>query len=374
MHINRLSQLTEQAIARGFDALALVPGPNLFYLTGLSFHLSERPVVLFLPVDRPPVIVAPAFEAVKVEDTSIEMQVFPYTDEEGHTAAFQSACAALELADSLLGVEAFKMRLVEARLLERYAPGCRLLPAEELLAEQRMRKEERELEHMRRAILITESALRATMQQARAGMTELEVAALLRAEMLQAGAETVAFVIVQGGPNAASPHAVPGDRPIEPGDTIIIDCGVTVGGYNSDITRTFFCKGKSSGTFAIGALDEEMANVYEIVRAANAAGRAAVRPGVPAEAVDRAARAVIEEAGYGEYFIHRTGHGLGLEVHEPPYIVVGNERLLEPGMTFTVEPGIYLPGRGGVRIEDDVLVTPDGAESLTTFPRELVAL
>ncbi|MEA3342518.1 MAG: Xaa-Pro peptidase family protein, partial [Chloroflexota bacterium] len=343
---------------------ALVPGPNLFYFTGLSFHLSERPILLLLPTDRAPALVAPGFEALKAEGAPVEMEVFPYTDEEGYKPAFENACAALGLAGCTIGAETFTMRLVEARLLERYAPGCRLLPAEELLAEQRMRKDDHELAHMRRAIAITETALGATMQQVRAGMTELEVVALLSAQMLQAGAETISFIIVQGGPNAASPHAVPGDRPIQPGDTILIDCGVTVGGYNSDITRTF----------CIGALDEEMARVYEIVRAANTAGRAVVRPGAPAEAIDQAARAVIEEAGYGEYFIHRTGHGLGLEVHEPPYIVAGNERLLETGMTFTVEPGIYLPGRGGVRIEDDVLVTPDGAESLTTFPRELVTL
>jgi len=364
MHINRLSQLTEQTVAHGLDAVALVPGPNLFYFTGLSFHLSERPILLLLPTGRAPALVAPGFEALKAESAPVEIEVFPYTDEEGYEPAFENACAALGLAGCTIGAEAFKMRLVEARLLERYAPGCRLLPVEELLAEQRMRKDDHELAQMRRAIAITETALRATMQQVRAGMTELEAAALLRAEMLQAGAETISFVIVQGGPNAASPHAVPGDRPIRPGDTIIIDCGVTVGGYNSDITRTS----------VIGALDDEMAKVYKIVRASNAAGRAAVRPGVPAEAVDQAARTVIEEAGYGEYFIHRTGHGLGLEVHEPPYILAGNERLLKPGMTFTVEPGVYLPGRGGVRIEDDVLVTPDGVESLTTFPRELVAL
>ena len=364
MYTNRLSRLIEQAGASGLDALALVPGPNLFYLTGLSFHLSERPILLLLPVGRAPVLVAPGFEALKAEGSALEMEVFPYTDEEGHETAFQSACDALELGGRVVGAEAFTMRLVEARLLEKCAPSCHIVPAEDVLAELRMHKDEHELAHMRRAITITETALQATMQQARAGMSELQVAALLRAEMLRAGAETIAFVIVQGGPNAASPHAVPGDRPIQPGETIIIDCGVTVGGYNSDITRTF----------SIGALDEEMAEVYEIVRAANAAGRAAVRPGVPAEAVDRAARAVIEEAGYGEYFIHRMGHGLGLEVHEPPYIVAGNERLLEPGMTFTIEPGVYLPGRGGVRIEDDVVITAAGGESLTTFPRELVAL
>ena len=364
MHKNRLSRLAELTTAHGMDALALVPGPNLFYLTGLSFHLSERPILLLLPVDRPPALVAPGFEALKAESAPVEMQTFPYSDEEGYKHAFQRACAALELADCLIGVEAFTMRLVEARLLERYAPGSRLLPAEDALAELRMRKDEQELAQMRRAIAITETALQATAQQIRAGMTEMQVTALLSTEMLQAGAETIAFIIVQGGPDAASPHAVPGDRPIQPGETIIVDCGVTVGGYNSDITRTF----------SIGPLDEEMEQVYRVVQAANAAGRAAARPGVPAEAVDRAARAVIEEAGYGEYFIHRTGHGLGLEVHEPPYIVAGNSLLLEPGMTFTVEPGIYLPERGGVRIEDDVLVTSDGAESLTTFPRQLAPL
>ena len=365
MYTKRLSRLIERATAHGLDALALVPGPNLFYLTGLSFHLSERPIVALLPVDAPPVIVLPALEAVKVEQTTVVLDVFPYTDEEGYTPAFQSACAALVLADSSIGVEPLRMRLLEVRLLERHAPGCQLVPAGEVLTEQRMRKDEYELEQMRRAIAVTEAALRTTMRQVRAGMTERQVAALLMVEMLQAGGEAMAFPpIVVAGPNAASPHATPTDRPIQMGETIIVDCGATVGGYAADITRTF----------ALGALQPELARVHEVVRAANAAGRAAAGPGTPAEQVDRAARAVIKEAGYGEYFIHRTGHGLGLETHEPPFIVAGNERPLEPGMTFTVEPGIYLPGRGGVRIEDDVLVTPTGAESLTTFPRPLIDL
>jgi len=361
----RLDRLVEQAAARGFDALALMPGPNLFYLTGLSLHLSERPVVAFVPVGRPPAIVLPALEASKVERTTVELEPFPYTDEEGHTTAFQSACASLALANCIIGVEALRMRLLEVRLLEQYGPGCQLLLAEEVLSELRMCKDEHELAHMRRAIAVTEAALQATMHRARAGMTEREVAALLTVEMLQAGGEEMAFSpIVVAGPNAASPHATPSDRPIQPGETIVVDCGTTVGGYAADITRTF----------VLGALEAEMAQVYDVVRAANAAGRAAAGPGVPAEEVDRAARAVIEEAGYGDYFIHRTGHGLGLEVLEPPFIVAGNKRPLEPGMTFTVEPGVYLPGRGGVRIEDDVLVTPTGAESLTTFPRELISL
>jgi len=363
MHTTRLDRLIEPAVAHGLDALALVPGPNLFYLTGLSFHLSERPVVALVPVDGPPAIVLPALEAVKVAQAADELEAFPYTDEEGHTRAFQKACAAVELADCVVGVEALQMRLLEVRLLERYAPGCTLVPAEEVLGELRVCKDAPELAHMRRAIDVTETALRATMGgQVRAGMTEQAVAALLKIEMLRAGGEGLSFPpIVVAGPNSASPHATPSERPIQPGDAIVVDCGATAGGYAADITRTF----------VVGELEPELARVYEVVLAANAAGRAAAGPGVPAEAVDQAARAVIEAAGYGEYFIHRTGHGLGLEVHEPPYIVAGNQRPLEPGMTFTVEPGIYLPGRGGVRIEDDVVVTPGGAESLTTFPREL---
>jgi Xaa-Pro dipeptidase len=357
--------MIEQGIASGLDALALVPGPNLYYLTGLSFHLSERPIVALFPMDGMPAIVLPALEAPKVAPLSAVLRAYPYTDEEGHTSAFQQACAALELADSVIGAEALRMRLVEARLLERYAPGCQIMDGDAVLAKLRARKDLDELALMRYAIAVTEHALEAAMRQVSAGMMEREVVAILKVEMLQAGAEGMAFgPSVVAGPNAASPHATPGERPIEAGETIVVDCGASVGGYAADITRTF----------AIGGLEPELAQIYDIVRAANEAGRAAVGPGVPAQEIDRAARAVIEEVGYGECFIHRTGHGLGLEIHEPPYIVAGNEEPLVPGMTFTVEPGIYLPGLGGVRIEDDVVVTADGGHSLTTFRREFIPL
>jgi len=365
MYKQRLSRLMEQASVYKFDALALVPGPNLFYFTGLSFHLSERPIVLLFPVGRSPAIVAPLFETDKLKDAPFDIEAFTYTDEEGYTQAFQDAYAALGLAERVVAAEALQMRMVELRLLERFALGCRIVPAEDALAELRMRKDAHELEQMRRAVAVTEAALEATMRRARVGMTEKELAGILMAEMLRAGAEGYSFSpIVGSGPNAAVGHATPSDRAIQEGETIVIDCGNAVGGYVSDITRTF----------VLGELEPEMARIYETIRAANAAGREAARPGVTAESVDQAARAVVEEAGYGEYFHHRTGHGLGLEVHEPPYIIAGNDRVLEEGMTFTIEPGIYLPGRGGVRIEDDVVITADGSESLTTFPRELTPL
>lgn len=365
MDKQRLRRLQEEAGQKGLDCVVLVPGANLFYLTGLSFHLSERPVLAFFPVDAPPAILLPALEAPKLKDAARALQAYPYTDEEGPALAFHQVCAALELAEARIGAEGLRMRLMEARYLERYAPGCQLVPADEVMAALRVEKDNEELGRMRRAVTVVEAALRATLSQLRVGMTEREVAGLLMVEILRAGGEGLPFEpIVVAGPNAASPHAVPSDRPIRAGETVVIDCGTTVGGYISDITRTV----------AIGGLPEEMVRVYEAVREANAAGRARARPGVAAQEVDRAARAVIGEAGYGKFFVHRTGHGLGLETHEPPYIVEGNREPLRPGMTFTIEPGVYLPGRGGVRIEDDIVITPGGAESLTAFPRELMIL
>jgi Xaa-Pro aminopeptidase len=197
-----------------------------------------------------------------------------------------------------------------------------------------------------------------------AGRRELDVAADLAESLRAHGHETVEFTIVGSGPNGASPHHEAGEREIRPGDAVVLDFGGRMAGYCSDITRTV----------VVGEPEPELVRVHGIVRAAQQAGVEAVAPGVPCEAVDAAARAVIEEAGFGEAFMHRTGHGIGLDVHEPPYIVAGNRTPLEPGMTFSVEPGIYLAGRFGVRIEDIVAVTRDGVERLNEAPRELATV
>jgi Xaa-Pro dipeptidase len=356
--MKRIEQMAQLAESRGLDALALMPGPNLFYATGLSFFVSERPVVALCPVDAPPAFVLPEFEASKA--TSAGFEVFTYTDEEGYTLAFHEACATLELADALLGVEALRMRLLEARILQRYAPGVELVPADDLFAELRMVKSGAELDAMRRAVAAAELAFTLWIPQLRVGMTEREAAARLIAALLSNGADALAFdPIVCGGPNGAMPHAHPAHRPFQPGDWVVVDWGAVVDGYDSDLTRMV----------VFGEPTGELADVHEIVLRANEAGRAAVVPGVEAQVVDMAARAVIAAAGYGAQFTHRTGHGLGLEAHEPPYIVAGNAQPLAPGMTFTVEPGIYLEGVGGIRIEDDVVVTPEGVQTLTTLPR-----
>jgi Xaa-Pro dipeptidase len=360
MDLERLERLASQVQSQGLDCLALVPGANLFYLTGLSFHLGDRPTVAFFRPDRPPALILPALETLKLGELP-EVQLFPWTDEEGFVGAFRRAGSELGLAGARIGVEAFTMRVIEARLLEESAPGCRLLPADGVVSVLRMRKDAEELDRMRRAAGLAQDAMAITLQQFRPGMIEREVAAILKIALLEAGAQNVSFdPIVSGGPNSANPHASPSDRPVGLGEYLLFDWGVYVDGYASDITRTF----------PVGEMEPEMRRIYELVQEANAAGRAAVRPGVTCSQVDAAARQVIEQGGYGERFTHRTGHGLGLQVHEPPFIVAGNEMVLEPGMTFTIEPGIYLPGRGGVRIEDDVVVTRDGCESLTTFARD----
>jgi Xaa-Pro dipeptidase len=365
MFKTRLRRLITLQSARSLDCAALMPGPSLRYLTGLTMHPSERPTLALFPLQSSPALILPLLETQGLsEKLPFEMRLFPYTDEDGPQGAFEAAAAALELAGKRIGVEFLQMRVLELRRLEQVAPGCRVLAFEAFLQELRACKDDSELEQMRRAIRITETALSAAIAQVHPGQTEEEIATELRVEMLRAGAEEVAFIIVVAGPRTASPHVNPSSRPLEREDVLIVDCGAVCGGYVADITRTF----------AVGEIPAELERVYAVVQAANEAGRAAVRPGIAAQEVDRATRRVIAEAGYGDHFIHRTGHGLGLEVHEPPYIVEGNEELLQPGMTFTVEPGVYVPGLGGVRIEDDVVVTPTGAETLTTYPRELIHL
>lgn len=355
--MNRIANMLTLAAAEHLDAIALVPGPNLFYLTGLSFHLSERPTVGLFPLDQPPALILPALEASKGSGFTL----FPYTDAAGYEMAFQQAMTALQLTGARLGVETHRMRLWEARILEHHAPQAQLLPADKLLATQRMSKEPQEIAAMRRAVQVAEDAFRAWLPQLHAGMTEKEAAARLITALLTGGADSLAFdPIVASGPHGALPHAVAGDRPFQPGDWIVVDWGAKVDGYDSDITRMVTC----------GAPTGKLVEIHRLVCQANAAGRDAVRPGVTAGQVDAATRAVIESAGYGPEFMHRTGHGLGLEAHEPPFIVAGSETKLIPGMTFTVEPGIYLAGLGGIRMEDDVMVSVTGVETLTTLPRE----
>jgi Xaa-Pro dipeptidase len=271
--------------------------------------------------------------------------------------------AFLKLNGKSIGVEPRQMRLLEFRLVESGAPASGFPDASAVVSSLRIRKDADEVEAMRKAVQVAQSALESTIPLIKAGMTEKELASELVIQLLKHGSQSeMPFApIVSTGPNGANPHASPSDRKIQPGDLLVVDWGAAVDGYVSDLTRTF----------AVGEVEAEYRQIHQVVLEANAAGRAAGKPGVPCAAVDRAAREVIEKAGYGQYFTHRTGHGVGMEGHEEPYMRGDNLQVLEPGMAYTVEPGIYLPDRNGVRIEDNVVITDTGAVCLSDMPREL---
>ncbi len=360
----RLAQLMGQ---HKINTIALNPGPTLTYLTGLEFHLMERPTVLLYQRGHKPLMILPRLEMIKLESVDFPMHTIPFDDDPATWPdAFKAAFKHMNLEGSRIGVESTRMRFLELNYLQQAAPTSTFVPGEHVLGDLRSIKEDFEIEEMRRAVKIAQNSLKSILPTIREGSTEKDIAAALTMELLRLGSDTeLPFSpIVASGPNSANPHAVPTDRKLTSGDLLVIDWGARVNGYCSDLTRTF----------GIGSIDPELEFVHKTVLKANTAGRDEGTPGIAAGEVDRAARDVIENAGYGKFFTHRTGHGLGMEEHETPYIFAGNSVNLEPGMTYTVEPGIYIPGKGGVRIEDDMVVTTDGSESLSDFPRELTLL
>jgi Xaa-Pro dipeptidase len=364
MHTKRLKKFTDLMKKSGLAGMALNPGPTLTYLTGMSFHLMERPTVLLISQAGSAAMVLPGLEQGKLVPESAVFKAFTYGDDPASwSATFFQAGAWLNITEGEIGVVPTRMRFLELSFLRPALPGLGFVDGALAVAGLRMEKEPEEIDKMREAARIAQQALYATLNAGCAGMTEKEIANRLVIELLMAGSEPqLPFPpIVAIGENSANPHATPTDRQLQEGDLLLIDWGASFEGYFSDITRTF----------AFGQVDPELVKIGEIVLEANQAGREAGKPGVDAGAVDRAARSVISGAGYGEAFIHRTGHGLGLEAHEAPFIYSENDLMLSTGMTFTVEPGIYLEGKGGVRIEDDVFVTDIELEPLTDFPRQV---
>ncbi len=367
IHQKRQETLRDLLKNSDLDGVGLNPGPDLSYLTGLDFHLMERPVIGIFPSSGDPVFILPELEGAKIASLPFTIKPFLFNeDPETWTDVFQAALLEADLITGKLGIIPRRLRLLEQNYLLSAAPGISIESAQPILTQMRRIKSEDEIKFMGEAIRIAECALSSTIMAIKPGVTEKEIAGRLVGRLLQEGSdpELPFFPIVSFGENAANPHATPTNRTLNSGDIILIDWGASHQGYFSDITRVF----------AMGDLRPEIDQIAKFVQDANAAARAAVKPGVPASAVDHAARQVIEDAGYGEYFFHRTGHGLGLEVHEEPNISKFDQTILEPGMTFTIEPGIYLPKRGGVRIEDNIVVTEDGGLSLTSAPRDLIQL
>ncbi len=364
MTLARLNNLTASMRTSKLDAVILNPGPTLTYLTGVHFHLMERPVVLFVAPGQDPVLVLPELELPKMELFPYKVQAVAYGENPSEWEnAFRKAAQALGLDGKRIGVEPRQLRLLEFSHVKAGAPESEFPDASNVLSMLRLKKDKAEVDSMRRAVKIAQDALEATIPLIKIGMTERELSSELVMQLLKNGSDSeFPFApIVSAGPNSANPHASPTERKLQAGDLLVVDWGAAYEGYISDLTRTF----------SVGEVEDEYQRIHKIVQESNAAGRAAGKPGVPCADVDKAAREVIEKSGYGKYFTHRTGHGIGMEGHEDPYMRGDNMQLLEPGMAYTVEPGIYLTGRNGVRIEDNIVITETGADCLSDMPREI---
>jgi len=344
----------------GFDCLAVVPGPNLYYITSKKFHLSERPVVLFIEENNLTFIL-PELESQKLEGLGVDS--LTYSDVSGPQPAFDIFFENKQF--KKIGIESRIMRHLELNLIDRQ--GSEIVDSMFMFAKLRTKKSDDEIKLIEKAVSIAEKSLNSIINKLNSGISEKDFASQLVMELLKNGSESeLPFSpIVASGANAANPHHFPTDKIISENELVIIDWGANYQGYFSDITRTF-ATGKD--------IDSKLLDAFESVRLANEAARAKSAHGVTAGDVDFAARSIIDKKGFGEYFIHRTGHGLGLEIHEEPNIKQNEDFILNEGNIYTIEPGIYLPGLGGIRIEDDVLIESTGSRSLTTIPRKLVYL
>jgi D-alanyl-D-alanine dipeptidase len=350
--LGRIEGLMEQ---RSIDALLLSVGPDLPYFTGYEAMASERLTMLVIRPGEEPILLVPRLEAPRVAPGPFDLRAWDETDDPIALVS-RALTGARRIA---VGDQTWTVFVVE---LQHAVDADVWTTASHLTKHLRMRKEPIEIEALRQ---VAEQADRVAMRipdeiQFK-GSTEHAVSARVRNMLIEEGHEQALFAIVASGPNGASPHHEPGERVIGAGDMIVLDFGGSLGGYRSDTTRTF----------VVDEPTDQQREVHLAVLEANTAGRATVAPGVRCEEIDRAARGVIEDSGFGKYFVHRTGHGIGLEVHEHPYIVEGNSLPLESGMVFSIEPGIYLPGEFGVRIEDIVTVTSDGIDVLNESPRGL---
>jgi Xaa-Pro aminopeptidase len=360
----RLDRAGEAAGAAGVDALLLAPGSDLRYLLGGSGTSFERLTCLVLPAGRPPVLVvpkleAPGYDAVPAGELGLEIATWvDAEDPYALVASLTGGASRVALGDQLPALHVLGLR--------RALPAAEQVLAGPIVRELRMRKDAAEVAALRKAGAAIDRVHARMAEFVSVGRTEAAAGADIAAAIVEEGHTSADFVIVGSGPNGASPHHALSERVLEAGDVVVVDIGGPVAeGYCSDSTRTY----------VLGEpRDADVAGTYAVLQAAQRAAVTAVRPGVRAEDVDAAARTIIADAGFGEYFIHRTGHGIGLDVHEDPYIVAGNAVALEEGMAFSVEPGIYQPGRWGARIEDIVVVTADGVEPLNTRPHELTVL
>jgi Xaa-Pro aminopeptidase len=356
-HAGRMRRAAEATGEAGLAALLVTPSADLVYLAGYAPPLLPRLTCLVIRPDRAPVLVVPALERPLAESSGLEdlaeIVSWDETDDPHAQVARMVEGGRVGCSDRMWASHLL-------RLQDAFSEAT-FVAASGVLAGLRSIKDPDELSLLERAARYADETFHRIIQSPLETLTERDVATSLGDLLLETGHETVAFTIVGSGPNGASPHHDPTTREVRAGDAVVMDFGGRTGGYCSDVSRTV----------AVKRQPKDFDRVYETVREAQEAAFQAVEPGVPAQDVDRAARSMIRQAGYGDLFVHRTGHGIGLEEHETPYIVEGNEEPLRPGMCFSIEPGIYLPGEFGVRIEDIVTVTEDGAARLNRATRDL---
>lgn len=356
-------QKAQEVMARQqIDYLFIGPGADLQYLIGTPGMSNERMMLMVIPQQGNPAMIVPALEKLATSKFASFFELLDWTDAEGPQGRLKQLVGEhAGPVKAAVGNQLWSMFLLE---LQKVLPGAEWSRASDVLKELRITKFPEEVNLLKEAAAIADRTFLDVVNLQFSGRTEREVMGDINNLLLKYGQEKMLFCIVGSGPNGAQPHHHTGDRVIEPGDAVVLDFGGAYKGYCSDMTRTVLVEG--------GNPDPDFDKVYNLVNQARAAGHKQARPGVSCESVDAAARQVITDGGYGQYFVHRTGHGIGMEVHEEPYIVGGNSLPLEPGMAFSIEPGIYLPGRFGVRIEDIAVVTEDGEENINLSTHEYV--
>jgi Xaa-Pro dipeptidase len=359
----RAKRLQEVIVRRHLSGLVISSTANLLYLACIPIQSFERFAALVVPADGEPSLILPSLEAEKAKEQSSIKDVRSYTDEEGSNRLIKSTLSELGLNRGSVGVESFlPFRFLQD--VSKAIPRSNIEDATIAVMELRLIKDAEELATMKKAGRIVEKGILAGIDAIKVGATELQIGLEIERRIRELGGEKVPFNAVLAGKNAALPHGDSSGTKVRTGDCLLMDVSATYRGYFADLTRTVF----------VGRASPIQMEVYQTVLDAQTAAISAIKPGLVAGSLDKRARAVIVKAGYGEYFLHRTGHGLGLDVHEEPSIISSCPLVLRPGMTFTVEPGIYLPGRLGVRIEDDLVVTEEGVETVGKCDKELLVV
>jgi Xaa-Pro dipeptidase len=358
----RIERLFAYMERRSIDAVLITMPKHVYYLTGFASDPHERFLGLLIPRGSEPLLIVPALDLEAAQAASSVKEIYTHTDTDN---PYEVLSKLMPAGIRTLGLEKDYMTVSRFEAISQAVGAAVYADIDEPLREMRVIKTPDEVMRMKNAVRIIEDVLRAGIAQVKPGVTEIELVAELEYQMKKLGASGPSFsTMVLAGEKSALPHGVPGSRAVREGELLLFDLGVYEDGYASDITRTF----------AVGDISEEQTKIYQTVLQANLLAIEATRPGATLASLDHAAREHITNAGYGTYFMHRLGHGLGMDVHEYPSVHGHNQELLRSGMVFTIEPGIYVPGVGGVRIEDDVLVTDSGVEVLTSFPKELTVI